>query len=74
MTKNKSKWFTKVRQSYLPKSAPGYAIHILYTLYLVALFIVWYRAGHGAWELVVYVIPLGVAAAVLTQYIASKHS
>lgn len=73
-TKSSQKWFIQVRASYLPASATGLLIYLLYLCYLVALLADWLRDGHHVWYLLVDVIPLSVGAAVLTQYIASKHS
>lgn len=73
-TKSNKKWFISVRSSYLPASAMGLLIYCTYLAYLVALFTDWLRDGHHVWYLLVNVIPLSVAAAVLTQYIAYKHS
>jgi hypothetical protein len=73
-TKTKQKWFINVRYSYLPASAMGLLVYMMYMAYLVALVADWLRDGHHVWYLLVNVIPLSVAAAVLTQYIAYKHS
>lgn len=72
--KNKHQWFEKVRNSYLPKSWQGYLIYMSYVAYVVLLPIGWYRRGHAIWDLFTVVIPLWIAAALVTQYIASKRS
>ena len=73
-TKSNKKWFISVRSSYLPASPIGLLIYFAYLAYLVALVADWLRDGHHVWYLLVNVIPLSIAAAVLTQYIAAKHS
>lgn len=72
--KSKNAWFRPVRRSYLPSSWQGLAIYIMYVAYIVVLVADWYRLGSDVWTLVVNVIPLVAAAAVVTQYIASKNS
>ena len=72
-TKNQ-KWFNPVRSSYLPASAIGFTIYFAYLIYLIALLIGWVIKGHHIWNFLVNVIPLSVGAAIITQYIASKHS
>ena len=75
MSKNKNKiWFKKIRGSYLPSSTTGLVIYLSYTAYLIALITIWYLENSSVWNLIVFVIPLSVGAALLTQYIASKHS
>jgi len=72
--KSNKNWFISVRSSYLPASAMGFLIYFMYLVYLMALVADWLRDGYHVWYLLVDVVPLSVAAAVLTQYIASKHS
>lgn len=75
MAKNNSRiWFRKVRGSYLPNSGMGLLIYLFYVAYLVALVVGWYAYNRTAWGLISAVIPLTVGAALVTQYIASKHS
>jgi hypothetical protein len=74
MAKHKKAWFVSVRGSYLPSSLTGLVLYLAYAAYIVLLAIGWYADGHRIWYLLVNVIPLAVGAAVLTQYIASKHS
>lgn len=73
MAKNKT-WFIKVRGSYLPKGPTGLTLYAIYVAYVVALLVGWYVDGHRIWYMLVNVIPLTVGAAVLMQYIASKHA
>lgn len=73
-SKRSKKWFKKVRGSYLPNNWQGLVIHLLYTVYLIAVFVLWYTRGHHAWEFLVIVVPVIVLAAFVTQYVASKHS
>jgi len=75
--KSKSKklaWFRKVRGSYLPLSWQGLAIYFVYVSYVIALPVIWYQDGHRLRELLFSIIPLMVAAALLTQYVASKST
>jgi len=67
-------WFKKIRGSYLPASKIGLAVYIMYISYLIAVPVAWYRNGHYLWDLLIYVIPALVGAALLTQYIASRHA
>lgn len=71
---NKGAWFVKVRGSYLPRQGIGLVVYFAYVAYLICLVASWYVYGHTLWNLLVYVIPLSVAAELLTSYIASKHS
>lgn len=72
-TSSKS-WFTPTRGSYLPSSPTGLIIYGAYAAYLVALVAGWYADGHRIWYLLTEVFPLSAAAALLTQWIASRHS
>ena len=72
--KNTSIWFRKIRGSYLPVNFIGLAIYLLYLGYIVVLAYDWYRLGYHVWPLLTSVIPLVVLAAIVTQYIASRHS
>lgn len=75
MVKNsKTAWFRPVRRSYLPCSWQGMIIYLAYVVYIVALAYDWYHLGHHGWTMIVNVLPLAVAAALVTQYIASKNS
>ncbi len=72
--KQNNAWFVAVRGSYLPANGMGMAIHTMYVLYLGALMAGWWLHDHDLWQLVTVVVPLSVAAALLTQYIASRHA
>lgn len=72
--KKSDAWFYAIRGSYLPKQGIGLAVYLVYVLYLIALLGAWLASGHTVWRLLTAVIPLMVAAAVLLQYIASRHS
>lgn len=74
MAKSKKAWFVKVRGSYLPSSLIGLVLYLAYAAYIVLLAVGWYVDGHRIWYLLVNVIPLMIGAALVTQYIASKHS
>jgi ABC-type transport system involved in cytochrome c biogenesis permease subunit len=67
-------WFRPIRGSYLPTSNIGLLVYLVYVAYLVVLIVAWFNEGRTLWRLVAVVIPLMVAAAVLMQYIAAKHS
>ena len=67
-------WFRKIRSSYLPTSSIGLLLYFTYFGYLLALMIDWIRDGHHIWYFLVDVVPLSVGAALVTQYIASKHA
>lgn len=72
--KYQSAWFVAVRGSYLPANAIGMAIHTVYVLYLGGLMAGWWLHNHDLWQLLTIVVPLSVAAAMLTQYVASRHA
>lgn len=74
MAKHTSNWFRPVRGSYLPASPVGLAIYLAYAAYVILLEVGWFVDGHRVWYFLVEVIPLTVAAALLTQFVASKHS
>lgn len=73
-SKSQNRWFISVRSSYLPASPTGLLIYFVYLAYLVALVADWLRDGHHVWYLLVDVVPLSIGAALVTQWIASKHS
>lgn len=73
-TKSSNAWFVRVRSSYLPANIAGLIIYFLYLAYLLALLADWLRDGHHIWYFLVDVVPLSVGAALVTQYIASKHA
>ncbi len=72
--KNSSYWFRAIRGSYLPSSLLGLCIYLLYVAYIVTLTYEWIIRGSDSWTLLTVVLPLIVLAALITQYIASKHS
>jgi hypothetical protein len=74
MSKRKNYWFKKIRGSYLPASTIGLIVYLAYVAYLLGLIGVWLKYDKSIWGIVVYVIPLSVASAIVTQNIASKHS
>lgn len=75
MAKSKtSTWFRKVRGSYLPSSPTGLLIYFIYVIYILTVAFDWYRLGHSPWVLLTTVIPVVVVAAVVVQFIASRHS
>lgn len=73
-TNNSRAWFMRVRSSYLPVSPIGFIIYFLYLAYLVALLADWLQNGYHVWYFLVDVVPLSVIAALITQYVASKHA
>ena len=73
-SKKSSAWFRPIRGSYLPANNRGLLVYLTYVAYLVVLTVAWFTGGRTLWRLVAVVIPLMVAAAVLTQYVAAKHS
>lgn len=70
----KGAWFYKIRGSYLPCSWQGLTIYFVYMAYVIALPVAWYLGERNLWSLVTFVVPLWVAAAVFTQYVASRHA
>ena len=73
-TKNASIWFRKVRGSYLPSSFFGLVIYLIYVIYIVAVAGEWLRLGYHVWTLLTVTIPVIVVAALIVQFVASKHS
>ena len=71
---NTSIWFRKVRGSYLPSSFVGLVIYLIYVAYIIAVVVDWYYLGHSGWVFLTTVLPVVVVAALIVQYIASKHS
>jgi hypothetical protein len=72
--RNSKAWFVHVRKSYLPASWQGFGIYLLYVAYLIMVPVVWYSNGHDLWRLLTTVIPLILAMALLTQFVAYKNS
>ena len=72
--KNTNNWFRYTRKSYLPASWQGLVIYLLYVSYIIMVPVVWYNKGHQLWNLLSEVIPLVIAAVLVTQFIASKNS
>lgn len=73
-SKNNRAWFIRVRSSYLPISPTGFVIYFVYLAYLLALIADWLRDGHHVWYFLVDIVPLSIAAALVTQYVASKRA
>lgn len=71
---NNNAWFVRVRGSYLPANNAGLAIYSAYAAYVVAVFVSWLMAGHNYKAFLLFALPLVVAAALATQYIASRHT
>lgn len=67
-------WFVKRRGSYLPAAKIGYGLYLVYVAYAVLLLVGWYVDGHRIWYFLTDVIPFTVGAALVTQYVASKHA
>jgi len=67
-------WFIKKRGSYLPNSFVGYALYLVYVVYLVALLVGWWVDGHRVWYFLTDVVPFTVGAALVMQFVASKHA
>lgn len=67
-------WFVKTRGSYLPKSWKGQFLYLIYVAYVVLVAAGWWVDGHRIWYLLTAVIPCAAGAAVLMQFIASRHA
>ena len=72
--KNSSRWFRAIRGSYLPSSAMGLLVYLLYVAYILTLIYEWLIRSGDIWSMLTVVLPLVVLAAIVTQYVASKHS
>jgi hypothetical protein len=70
----KQAWFVKTRGSYLPANWIGLLLYLAYIVYIVLLLIGWYADGHRVWYFLTDVIPFTVGAALVAQYVASKHA
>ncbi|HSX32672.1 MAG TPA: hypothetical protein VLF43_05405 [Candidatus Saccharimonadales bacterium] len=71
---NKKAWFVRVRGSYLPTSNTGLVIYTVYVAYIVAVLVSWIMSGYNYLTFILFALPLLIAAALVTQYIASKHA
>jgi hypothetical protein len=74
MKKNKSKWFIKVRGSYLPKSWQAWLLYLPFTVFLI--WVMWFaiNSADSFGETVLIIFPQFIAAAVVMTWIASKKS
>lgn len=71
---SKSKWFIKIRWSYLPNSGAGWLTYIPYLAYLIIVPILVYRDS-SSWTLTVFItLPNWVAASVVMSWLASHES
>lgn len=73
MAANKA-WFVKTRGSYLPSNWTGRFLYLVYVIYTVLLLVGWFVDGHRIWYFLTDVIPFTVGAALVAQYVASKHT
>ena len=72
--KKKSVWFTKVRGSYLPNSSEGWLTYIPYVGYLVASFFIDIHYSHSLLFVIYAFVSQGIAAGLVMQWIAVRHS
>ena len=74
MVKKNTKWFKKVRGSYIPNSWEGALTYIPYVAYLLASYLyAMLYFGYSATSLFI-IVPNWVAAVAIMNYIASKKS
>lgn len=74
MKKKKSKWFIKVRGSYLPNSWQAWLLYVPFTSYLI--WVMWFaiNSNGSLGETILIIFPQFIAAAVVMTWIASKKS
>ena len=70
----KSKWFIKVRWSYLPSSWPGVLTYIPYLVYMIGVLVFVLNNKDTFWAAIFTVIPNWIVASLVLQWIASHKS
>ena len=70
----KSKWFIKVRGSYLPNNGAGWLTYIPFIAYLLMVPVIAFNSTDNIPLVVLITVPNWVAAAVIMTYIASIRS
>ena len=72
--KKSTKWFIRLRGSYLPNSIAGWLTYIPYVCYLFAVLAFVVHYNYGLVESIFVLVPNWVAAAVVLQWFASNKS
>ena len=72
--KKSSKWFIKVRGSYLPNSWQAWLLYVPFVGFLLTVLIAAARTEHSVSDMFYMVFPQWVAAAVVLTWIASQRS
>lgn len=70
----RTKWFKKVRGSYLPNSWQGWATYVPFIAFLVGSFLAVDRSSHSVSDTLLGIFPQWVAAAVVMTWIAARHA
>jgi hypothetical protein len=74
MSKNSSKWFKKIRESYIPVAWQGWLCYLPYIAYLLFTYLyVMYSFGYSVLSLLI-IIPNWVVAVLIMSWLASKKS
>jgi hypothetical protein len=73
-SKKSSKWFIRIRGSYLPNNSRGWLTYLPYTLYLVGVLVYVYAKHYDTLLSVFIVVPNWVAAAAVMNWVAANHS
>lgn len=74
MSKQKNKWFKKIRGSYLPISWQGWLSYVPFVAYLVFVFVAINRNSNSVSDTLYGIFPQWVAAGVVMTWIANKKS
>jgi hypothetical protein len=70
----KSKWFIKVRSSYLPNSGAGWLTYIPFIAYLTAVPFIAYTSTDSLPLTILITVPNWVAATIIMTYVATVKS
>lgn len=69
-----TRWFRKVRGSYLPCSRQGWLTYIPYVTYLIGVLVFVMVSHYGFWISLYVLIPNWVAAAAIMNWLATNKS
>ncbi len=74
LKRRNSKWFIRVRGSYLPNSQAGWLTYIPYVGYLVAVLVYVLQRHYDFWLSLFIVVPNWIAAAAVMNWVAARTS
>ena len=70
----KSRWFVRVRWSYLPASWQGILTYVPYLAYLIGVLVFVLNSNYNFWAAFFTVIPNWIVATLALQWLASHKS